>query len=291
MITKLNIDAIKDGSILHSKLADSEYFKTFETEEEYITAKESELLDPSCVVYISSEDRFIFPKKDDGSYNAIITISENYLALSSQLPESGVILLNPSYLDLLEINGEDYLSNVSYIEGLGECVKLEDAKLGDVFHVRFKLRDDLSVIMDPEGNNQEIGLFYASLSYLEVDESLFKATVKDTSIKVPIGFIVSSVGPEVTYRFVGDCLFQDPTYFPYFIENITYTVSMMSSMAGTKGNIIFQIPENNNTYGNIEDTTETWTEGSPIFCALINLYKSQYENSEDASLVINLETY
>lgn len=291
MITKLNIDAIKDGSILHSKLADSEYFKTFETEEEYITAKESELLDPSCVVYISSEDRFIFPKKDDGSYNAIITISENYLALSSQLPEPNVILINPSYLDLLEIDGEDYLSNVSYVEGLGECIKLEDAKLGDVFHVRFKLRDDLSVIMDPEGDSQEIGLFYASLSYLEVDESLFKATVKDTSIKVPIGFIVSSVGPEVTYRFVGDCLFQDPTYFPHFIESIIYTIGMISSGVGTKGHITFQIPENNNTYGNIEDTTETWTEGSPIFCALINLYKSEYENSEDSSLVINLETY
>jgi hypothetical protein len=291
MITKLNIDAIKDGSILHSKLADSEYFKTFETEEEYITAKESELLDPSCVVYISSEDRFIFPKKDDGSYNAIITISETYMVLSSQVPEPNVILINPSYLDLLEIDGEDYLSNVSYVEGLGECVKLEDAKLGDVFHVRFKLRDDLSVIMDPDGDGQEVGLFYACLSYLEVDESLFKATVKDTSTKVPISFLVSSVGPEVTYRFVGDCLFQDPNYFSFFIENVLYIIAMMSSMAGTQGCVTFQIPENNNTYGNIEDTTETWTEGSPIFCALINLYKSEYENSEDASLVINLETY
>jgi hypothetical protein len=209
-------------------LGDSEYFKTFETEEEYITAKELELLDPSCVVYISSEDRFIFPKHD-GSYNAIITISENYMFLSSQLPESGVILVNPSYLDLLEINGEDYLSNVSYIEGLGECIKLEDAKLGDVFHVRFKLKDDLSVIIDPEGDGSDVGLFYMSLSYLEIDESLFKATMKDTSIKVPISFLMSSVGPEMTYRFVGDCLLQEPNCLSYFIEQILYTIYMINS--------------------------------------------------------------
>lgn len=291
MITKLNIDAIQDGSILHSKLADSEYFKTFETEEEYITAKESELLDPSCVVYISSEDRFIFPKHEDGSYNAIITISENYMFLSSQLPEQDIILLNPSYLDLLEINGEDYLSKVSYIEGLGECVKLENFQLGDVFHVRFKLRDDLNVIMDPEGDGKEISLFYIDLSYLEVDESLFKATMKDTSIKVPISFIMSSVGPEMIYRFVGDCLFQDPNYLLYFIEQVVYVIHMVNGYAGTKGHVTFQIPENNNTYGNIEDTAETLAEGSPAFCAVINRVKSEFLDPEDDTLVINLETY
>lgn len=288
MITKLNIDAIKDGSIPHSKLADSEYFKTFETEEEYITAKESELLDPSCVVYISSEDSFIFPKNDDGSYNAIIEYGNTEVAVfGSAIEQYGYlpISFNPHYYEYFLVDGVDILeTNIETLDGEPVLV-LYNVNVGDSFEVIFKLKDVIEINSE---NTYAPYLLYATCSYLEIDESFYNRIEMDSGLYAPIGFYMVSANPDFTCKFIGDFNVA-PEYVMHNIQMLLYIqLAMGPSLPDTHFNITLQIPEGNTTYGNPNDL---WNEGDSTasFYGACNALLGVMGNPENVSLTI--ETY
>lgn len=296
MITKLNIDAIKDNSITYSKLADdvrnlfgtpsSNHIKNFTTELEYNAAKDNGELEYPCIVYIEESDTTLF-LTGGVSYNAIIEYNElTAMAFGEIIDTAGFlpVSMNPQYFEYFMVDGVDILpTNVVSLEG-DSVIALYNVNIGDSFEVKFKFKDEIEIIYD---NEQAMVALYMAYSYIEVDESFYNKISID-GYNMPIGLYMPAVGPNFTCKFIGDFMI-DPAITMSVISYLLYGPLALGSMApDTQFSIVLQIPDGNATYGN---PTDKWSQDdeTTTFYGICNAILELYGNPENVSLTI--ETY
>ena len=307
LLTQLNPEAIQDGAISLSKVDNNvasksyvdekiakigdQFFKNFATLSEYETAVANGEVAYPCVSYIT-EDNAIKFEKSESPYNAIATVTQTLLDL---FPGMDVIPLtvSPDFYEIFEVNGEDYLSNTTTIEGFS-CILYPSLNLGDTFEIKFKLKDDPQYFVE-NGNEESTFLFCgASLSYLEIDESFYNRVTmasEDGTIKeYPVGFFMPSISPDFTCKFKGDYGITDKDVS---LINIIWMFACIDTgivTPDTPLNWTFQIPSGNETYGNPSDIYDENAGTGATFCGFVNHLAQGFAN-DGTNAHITIETY
>ena len=307
-LTWLNPNAIQDGSISLSKIYNNvasksyvdeeiakigdQFFKSFATLSEYETAVANGEVVYPCISYIT-EDNVIKFEKSESPYNAIATVTQPMIDLFAGFAVKP-LAVNPDYFEIFEVNGEDYLSNTTILEGLS-CIPFPSFNLGDTFEIKFKLKDKPQYFVENTDNLELTMLFFYCLSYLEIDESFYNRVtiikVDGTVKEYPVGFVTPSIAHDFTCKFKGDYGITDKDL------NIEVISMMLEGMFVGMGdnpdtpiNWTLQIPGGNATYGNPSDMYDENTGAGATFYGIVNfmtqVYSEQYSN-----LHLIIETY
>ena len=307
VLTYLNPDAIQDGSILLSKIDNNvasksyvdeeiakigdQFFKNFATLSGYETAVANGEVVYPCISYIT-EDNVIKFEKSESPYNAIATVNQPLL---DEFGGMGVIplTLNPDYYEIFEVNGEDYLSNTTTVEGLN-IIPFPSLNLGDTFEIKFKLKDKPQHFVENGNDITSTYLFYNSLCYLEIDKSFYNRVtiVENETVKeYPVGFLYASIASNFTCKFKGDYGITDNDVSIQLLSIMFEGISAaINSYPDTPINWTLQIPSGNETYGNPSDIFDENTGTGATFYGIINYFAQGFAN-DGINAHITIETY
>ena len=306
-LTWLNPNAIQDGSISLSKIDNNvasksyvdeeiakigdQFFKSFATLSEYETAVANGEVVYPCISYIT-EDNVIKFEKSESPYNAIATVTQPLINLFGGM-DVIPLAVNPDYFEIFEVNGEDYLSNTTILEGLS-CIPFPSFNLGDTFEIKFKLKDEPQYFVENDATEDSVFLFYYSLSYLEIDESFYNriTTVSENGMvkESPVGFYVPSIAPDFTCKFKGDYGITDNDVSTQSLSMMFEGMFVGMEYPDTPINWTLQIPGGNATYGNPSDMYDENTGAGATFYGIVN-YLAQVTANEYSNIHIIIETY
>lgn len=323
IITYLNPNVIKDSSIGGTKLNDNSissskidetvastsslndlnnrvtlvengeigntFFKSFATLSEYEAAVANGEVVYPCVSYITEGNVIKF---GESPYNAIATVTQALIDLFGEMDVKPLVV-NPDYFEIFKVNGEDYLSNTTTLDGLN-CIPFPSFNLGDTFEIKFKLKDEPQYFVE-NTSFESTFLFYYSLSYLEIDESFYNRVTIDRGDgmvkEYPVGFCVPSVSPDFTCKFKGDYGITDKDLNIEMISMMFEGISVaINSYPDTPINWTLQIPNGNETYGDPSDMYDENTGTGATLYGFVN-YFAEMIAADYSNIHITIETY
>ena len=305
---------IKDGSISVSKIDDTiastsslndlnnrvtlvengeignTFFKSFATLSEYETAVANGEVVYPCISYITEENVIKF-EKSESPYNAIATVTQQLIDLFGGM-DVKPLTVNPDYYEIFEVNGKDYLSNTTTVDGL-ICIPFPSFNLGDTFEIKFKLKDKPQHFVENGNDITSTILFYSSLSYLEIDESFYNRVTIDMGDGIvkeyPVGFYAPSASPDFTCKFKGDYGITDKDINLESLSMMFEGIGMLANDPNTAVQWTLQIPSGNETYGNPSDMYDENTGTGATFCGIVNFLAQSY--ADYSNVHITIETY
>lgn len=296
-LTDLNerVTVIENGEV------ENPFFKSFATLSEYETAVASGEVVYPCVSFIEESGALKFIA--NVVYNAVVTLSEEYVAMIGDGLKNSVFGFYPlcfaNYFDSVIVDGVEMIDSAEtvVVDGISmNVIRFPSEEIGSSYNISFKVKEEPEILLnvtDGEitSNAQFISPFYGVLSYIEIDESFRNRGLStDSGTYYHMCSQILSFNRNFHVKFKGDYfgntqILDGDTY----LYKLIYGQILLMTDPNINVNLMFSIPSGNTTYGTpddvlVEDDINTITFYAEYNHILQN--KDEYPN-----LSISLETY